>query len=82
MLVESQLKSPGGNKVQFGYQMRKIDGRWRIINIIADGVSNLALERAEYSSIIRRYSFDALLAKLKERIAEYARKGADATAPS
>jgi phospholipid transport system substrate-binding protein len=62
--------------------MRKIDGRWRIINIIADGVSDLALERAEYSSVIRRYGFNALLAKLKERIAGYARKGADATASS
>ncbi len=82
VLVESQLKSPGGSKVQFGYQMRKINGRWRIINIIADGVSDLALERAEYSSVIRRYGFDTLLAKLKEKITEYARKGADATTSS
>ncbi|GBE10175.1 putative phospholipid-binding protein MlaC precursor [bacterium BMS3Bbin12] len=82
VLVESQLKSPDGSKVQFGYQMRKIDGRWRIVNIIADGVSDLALERAEYSSVIRRYGFNALLTKLKERIAGYARKGAGATAPS
>ena len=82
VLVESQLKNPGGSKVQFGYQMRKIDGRWRIINIIADGVSDLALERAEYSGIIRRYGFDVLLSKLKEKITGYARKGADAATSS
>lgn len=82
VLVESLLKSTDGSKVQFDYQMRKIDGQWRIINIIANGVSDLALKRAEYTSVIRNHGFEALLAKLKEKISEYTRKGADATTSS
>lgn len=82
VLIESQLRSPDGSKVQFAYQLRRIDGHWRIINIIANGVSDLALKRAEYTSVIRSHGFKALLAKLKDKIGDYSRKDANATAAS
>ena len=41
---------------------------WKIINILADGVSDLALKRAEYSAIIQRDGFSALLSLLEQKI--------------
>jgi phospholipid transport system substrate-binding protein len=37
---------------------------WRIVNIIADGVSDLALKRAEYQRVFASGGLDGLLAEL------------------
>jgi phospholipid transport system substrate-binding protein len=43
------------------------DGTWRIINIIADGVSDLALKRAEYSQVFASGGIEGLLAELEQQ---------------
>lgn len=70
-LVRSRLIEADGNTIGFDYLLRREDDNWRIVNIIVNGVSDLALKRAEYTSIIRRQGFDTLIAKLKEKIAQY-----------
>ena len=73
-LVRTLFTEAQGNTRHFDYQLRREDdGRWRIINIVVDGVSDLALKRADYTSILRREGFDTLLAKLQEKIAHYAK---------
>ena len=69
--VHSLLVEPKGDGVRFDYVLRKKDGRWRIINIVVDGVSDLAIKRAEYTSVLRKEGFDALIEKLKARLAQY-----------
>jgi phospholipid transport system substrate-binding protein len=48
--------------------------RWQIVNIVADGISDLALKKAQYMSIVEREGFDSLLAKLSQKVADYAKK--------
>ena len=43
---------------------------WRIVNVIADGVSDLALRRAEYQRILADGSADDLIAELERQIEE------------
>ena len=63
----------GQTSLNVGYRLRRSEAGWRIIDIYFNGtVSELALRRSEYSSLIKREGFDALLVKLDERIAEYA----------
>ena len=40
------------NNVTLDYLLREKDGKWRIINVIANGVSDLSLKRADYGSVI------------------------------
>jgi phospholipid transport system substrate-binding protein len=47
---------------------------WRIINIIANGVSDLALKRSEYTTILQREGFDALINKINEKIDNYSKQ--------
>lgn len=54
--------------------MKKKDDSWQIINIIADGVSDLALKRSDYTSVLSREGFDALIAKINEKIESYAKQ--------
>jgi phospholipid transport system substrate-binding protein len=73
ILVHSRLNNPGGDTVQLNYRLRPVGDSWRIIDVYLNGtVSELALRRSEYSSLIRREGFEALLTALDERIANLA----------
>lgn len=60
-----------GNQVQFDYLMRKKADKWFIVNIIADGVSDLALKRSDYTNVLEQGGFDALQEKLEQKIDQY-----------
>jgi len=55
--------------VSLDYTLEQKDGVWRIINIIADGVSDLALKRAEYQRILGGGSLDDLIKELEAQTA-------------
>ncbi|MBX6421105.1 MAG: ABC transporter substrate-binding protein [Nevskia sp.] len=66
-LVHAQLKPGSGDTVSFDYVLRQKDGAWRIINIIADGVSDLALRSTQYAKLYEEKGFDGLLAWIEEQ---------------
>ena len=72
-LVQTHLIKSDGGKVQLDYLLHRTDSEWRVINVIAEGVSDLALKRADYSNFLKNKSLEALIAKLNEKIAQYAR---------
>ena len=48
MLVSTRLLRPEDDPVQLDYVLHMRGGRWQIVNIIAEGVSDLALKRSQY----------------------------------
>ncbi|WP_347987377.1 ABC transporter substrate-binding protein [Methylomonas sp. AM2-LC] len=72
VVIHTNLHIPNEKDVKFDYMMKKKDDGWRIINIIADGVSDLALKRSEYTSVLSKDGFDVLIAKITEKINNYA----------
>ncbi len=78
ILVKTRLNDPGGEVVQLNYRLRLVNGGWKIIDVYLNGtVSELALRRSEYSSLIKREGFKALLVALDERIDTLASTPAD-----
>jgi len=63
-VVDTHLVRADGTKVSLNYALRY----GRIFNIVADGVSDLSLRRADYNSIIKRDGFDDLLAHVQEKL--------------
>jgi phospholipid transport system substrate-binding protein len=51
--------------VSFEYLLQQGPGGWRIVNIVADGVSDLALKRAEYQRILASGTLDTLIKELE-----------------
>jgi phospholipid transport system substrate-binding protein len=73
VLVRSRLVNPKKENVPLNYRMRQVDGKWKIIDVYLDGtVSELALRRSEFSGIVKRENFDALIAAIDARIAALA----------
>ena len=73
-LVRTLLVKSSGEQVELDYILHQSSNQWRIINVIAQGVSDLSLKRADYTSFLKNKSFDELLSKLEHKIGEYERK--------
>lgn len=72
VLVKSELVKADGSVVKFDYLVHPAaDKRWLIVNVIADGVSDLSLKRADYTTILKNEGYAALIAKLNDKIAQY-----------
>ncbi|MDO9167673.1 MAG: ABC transporter substrate-binding protein [Methylobacter sp.] len=74
VVVHSHLLIPGDKPVKFDYMLKEKGNSWRIINIIANGVSDLALKRSEYTTILQREGFDVLITKINEKINNYSKQ--------
>ncbi len=70
--VVSKLIQSNNDHVDFHYQLRKVDGLWRIVDIKILGVSQLALTRAQFVSVIKVEGIDSLIAMLKKKIDNFA----------
>jgi len=74
VLVYSRLNTGKGEVVQLNYRLKPDNDKgWKIIDVLLNGtVSELALRRSEYCSLIQREGFAALMTALDERIANLA----------
>lgn len=68
--VSCEVVTADEEKVVFEYLLHNRQNQWRIINIIVDGVSDLALKRAEYNRYMRQGGFDELMAELEKQLAD------------
>ncbi|MBW2543076.1 MAG: ABC transporter substrate-binding protein, partial [Deltaproteobacteria bacterium] len=74
IMVHSRLDKGDGETIQLNYRLRPDgNGGWKIIDVLLNGtVSELALRRSEYSSLIQREGFAALMTALSQRIDDLA----------
>ena len=75
MVVYSTLREADGKVHNFDYLMQPVAGEWRIVNVVADGVSDLALKQAEFTHLMKLKGFTGLIAGLKTYIARMAHAG-------
>lgn len=59
-VVKSRIVRQDGTTVPLDYHFRE----GKIYNVVADGVSDLSLRRADYSDVLKREGYEALLAHL------------------
>lgn len=76
-LVRTVLKTAGGSadNVTLDYLLNETEQGWRIINVIANGVSDLSLKRADYGAVIKSAGFDGLITKLDGQIKDLESEG-------
>ena len=71
ILVLTELIQPKDRDVRFDYRLRKVQGRWRVIDILLDGtISELVLRRSQYRSLVKRQDFAHLVQVVESKIEE------------
>jgi phospholipid transport system substrate-binding protein len=77
MLVHTRIVPTDKDPVALDYRVRAGDNGFRIIDVYLEGtVSELALRRSDYSSLVKREGFDSLVTAIEEKIGE-AQRGTD-----
>jgi phospholipid transport system substrate-binding protein len=67
------IDRPQDEDVELTYRLRKEGDTWKIVDIYQKGtVSELALRRSEYSAVLKRDGFEALLKTVDAKTADYA----------
>ena len=69
-LVHAKLVLPGADPVNFDYVLRQTAGQWQIINVVADGVSDLAIRAAQYDRLYNEQGFTGLINFLDKQTAQ------------
>jgi phospholipid transport system substrate-binding protein len=73
VVVPSRIVPRHGDVIRLDYVMREIDGRQRAVDVLLQGsVSQMAVRRSEFVSVVRRQGFDALIDLLEQRTAALA----------
>ena len=68
MLVRTQIIRPGNTPVPLTYVTRRREGEWRIIDVLLDnGISELAVRRSEYRSVLKQKGISGLINLLKTK---------------
>ena len=63
--VRTRVRLPSGQRAQVDYVLRKAGDEWRVFDVIIEGISYVATFRNQIGEEIRRYGFDAMLARLQ-----------------
>jgi len=66
-MVHARLQPGSGDSVAFDYILHGKDGNFRIINVIADGVSDLALRSTQYNALYEKKGFTGLMSWLQDQ---------------
>ncbi len=75
LVLKTRLNKIDGEPVSLDYLMHENEGQWKIISVIADGVNDLSLKRAEYADVIKNKGFDVLIEEILVKIEEMAQTG-------
>lgn len=71
MLVRTQIIESSGKKTSLDYRLRSTPAGPRIVDVFYDGtVSELAMRRSEYSSLLKKGGFPMLMETIETKIAE------------
>jgi len=68
VVVTSELQLQNKPPIGFEYHLHESGGDWRIVNIVVEGVSDLALKRGEYNAVLSDGNFDDLITELERQI--------------
>ena len=67
--METKIVKSNGESTTLNYLMRQNQGSWQISDVYLDGtISQVAVQRSEFNSILRREGIDGLIIALNRKV--------------
>jgi len=66
--VKTHLIKANGEPVSLNYVLAPSQESWRIVNVVAQGVSDLALKRSQYVGVLKKQGVDAFLQRIAAQV--------------
>ncbi|MGH7794497.1 MAG: MlaC/ttg2D family ABC transporter substrate-binding protein [Candidatus Binatia bacterium] len=65
--VDSRVIDKDGQTYSVVYRLHKVDGKWRIYDVVAENISLVNNYRSQFNRVIAKSSFEELLKTMKEK---------------
>ncbi|HEY7221327.1 MAG TPA: ABC transporter substrate-binding protein [Candidatus Binatia bacterium] len=65
--VMTKLVSPKGEPTAINYRLHRVDGEWKVYDVVVEDISLVANFRSQFNRILAKGSFDDLLRQLREK---------------
>ena len=69
-VVETMVSHPKEGQVDISYQLHQMNGKWMIEDVLLDSVSLLANVRSQIQQVIAKESYQGLIKRMREKLAE------------
>lgn len=70
MKTQSKPASARDEPIELNFQMVQKDGKWKVVDIITEEVSQVRSYRSQFTKIIREKGFPRVIEKMKEKLAK------------
>lgn len=67
VLVNTEVSKPGAPPIPIDYRMEKMNGGWKVYDVLVDNVSLVTVYRNSFNSEVRRNGVDGLIQTLERR---------------
>lgn len=67
VFVNTVLERPKAENVVIQFRVRSVGGKFRIFDVVVEGVSQLTTQRSEFNTIVSQSGLDALIERLEAR---------------
>lgn len=67
--VDTKVTGKKGESFSIDYKLYRVDGKWRIYDIVAENISVVNNYRSQFHRVIVKSSFEELLKRIKEKAA-------------
>lgn len=75
-LVQTEISRPSGPPLKAGWRVRNGKGGLKILDVVVEGVSMAATQRAEFQAVIQNHGLDGLIEMLRLKVDKYSARGA------
>jgi phospholipid transport system substrate-binding protein len=82
LTVDSIMQKSDGSTVQFRYVFFQFNGRWKILDIKVNGISQLAMTKSQMISVIKRKGLSGLIQRLENKIEDLSENKGTESPPS
>ncbi len=67
VVVSTRILRPSGPPIEAAWRVRTTGGRYRIIDIMVEGVSMVVTQRSEFAAVVQRHGLQGLIEVLRAR---------------
>jgi phospholipid transport system substrate-binding protein len=67
-LVKTHILYQGNNNISIDYRLQQDGGRWKVYDVVVEGISFVDNYRSQFASILANESFDSLLRRLRQKV--------------
>ena len=67
-LVRTELHTSDGERIGLDYLLQETEAGWRVVRVVANGVNELAIKRAEYAPIAKGQGIGRLVELLERQV--------------